>query len=189
MKASLPRYAEGSLFCARNICEVRRFGALRVTLNAVLDRDGSVQSARRRAPAQWRVRALHQHQNQPSVLHQRPADQEHLILRSPSPDGYKRYSKTKPMRFEDFAWQVGIDDIKPPPGRANQPRLQRAVAVIRSAAARGSGHLRPVQNHSGRRAGRRDAKPNTAQASSDELLLYADEGGQWRYGWSANPSG
>ncbi len=58
-------------------------------------------------PAQRRVQPLHRHQDQPAVLHQGPkgatgSTRDIWFYEHPYPPGYKSYSKTKPIRIEEF---------------------------------------------------------------------------------------
>ena len=93
-----------------------------------------MQPAHHRAPAQRRVCALHRHQDQPAVFHQRHTDKRSLVYEHPYPAGVKTYNKTKPIRIEEFdaekawwgteadgfaarqenerAWRVSIEQIK-----------------------------------------------------------------------------
>ena len=86
-----------------------------------------VQPAYHRPPAQRCLQPLHRHQDQPPFLHQGRADQDLWYYEHPYPPGYKSYSKTKPIRIEEFAfekkwwtkrkenehaWQVPVEQIK-----------------------------------------------------------------------------
>ena len=86
-----------------------------------------LQPAHHRAAAEGRLQPLHGHHHEPAVLHQGRADQRHLVLRAPVSGGLKNYSKTKPIRIEEFdaekawwdervetevAWKVSVEDIR-----------------------------------------------------------------------------
>ncbi len=62
-----------------------------------------VQPAHHRAAAQRRVCTLHRYQDQPAVLYQGTPTREVWYYEHPYPAGYKSYSKTKPIRIEEFA--------------------------------------------------------------------------------------
>ena len=93
-----------------------------------------VQPAHHRAPAQRRVCALHRHQDQSAVFTKGQPTKDIWYYEHPYPPGYKSYSKTKPIRIDEFdaekawwgseadgftsrvenefAWKVSIDDIR-----------------------------------------------------------------------------
>ncbi len=83
--------------------------------------------ARDRAAAQGRLRALHRHQHQPPLLHQGQPTREVWYYEHPYPAGQKSYSKTRPIRIEEFdaekawwqsreetehAWRVPVEEIR-----------------------------------------------------------------------------
>jgi type I restriction enzyme M protein len=74
-----------------------------------------------------RVRPLHRHPVEPAVLREDGPHQGDVVLRAPTPGGRKKYTKTKPIRYEEFAdcqawwtdrdgnehaWRVPIADIE-----------------------------------------------------------------------------
>ena len=64
---------------------------------------GELQPAHDRPLAGRRLRALHRHSGQPDLLRHLRADALDLVLRAAPAEGRRKYSKTAPLAFEEFA--------------------------------------------------------------------------------------